>query len=117
MCKLPYCDQSNPCHYCKRQAERAKKKPIPPRSKKRAKIDAVYNARVKVWKQENPRCMARLEGCTGLTIDCHHIEPRTERNLLIEDNWLPVCTPCHRKITDGNYIEIGLSKSRNKKHK
>lgn len=114
MCKLHNCFPDNPCHYCKRQAERAKKKPIPKRTDKRAKIDRVYNARVKVWKVENPLCMARLDGCMRITTDCHHIEPRTEKNLLIEENWMPVCPPCHRRITDdsNNAIEKGLSKSR-----
>lgn len=107
------CTDTIICHWCAKKNK--PKKPIKPRSDKRAKLDAIYNARVKVWKLENPACMARLDGCTGKTTDCHHIEPRTERNLLIEDNWMPVCSPCHRKITDGNYIEVGLSKSRNKK--
>lgn len=117
MCKLYNCEPENPCHYCQRQAERAKKKPIKQRSDKRAKQETEYNKRVKTWKIENPVCMARLTGCNGKTTDCHHQSGRIGSKLLDESDWLPVCSPCHRKITDdsNNAIEIGLSKPRNKK--
>lgn len=59
--------------------------------------------------------MAQLKGCTGHTTDCHHQEGREGDKLLNEENWLPVCRPCHNYITEhsNEAIEKGLSERRN----
>lgn len=100
------------CHWCAKKNK--PKKPIKPRSDKRAKIDAIYNARVKVWKVENPLCMARLTGCNGKTTDCHHQSGRIGSKLLDESDWLPVCHVCHAQIETQPLMakEKKLSKSR-----
>jgi len=57
--------------------------------------DAEYNARVKVWKVENPKCKALVSpDCTGETRDCHHMKKRGDL-LMVEKYWLPVCGFCH----------------------
>ena len=128
MSGCPDCTPTKLCKWHKRRAEAKQPKPlrrtplkkkvykIKPRTDKRAKIDSKYNRRAVVWKKENPYCQAKLEGCTYYTVDCHHIEPRTEHNILIESNWMAVCRSCHDKIKVlpiDEAVEMGLSIRRN----
>lgn len=98
----------------KKWKEKQKPKPIAKRSKKRAAQEREYSKRVKKWKLENPICKANLSGCTGKTVDCHHMAGKIGNLLTDESNWLPVCRNCHNWITDNSKqaIELGLSKSR-----
>lgn len=130
MCKIANCTPENPCHYCRRQAEKAKPKPlkrtplkkkaykIPKQSKKRAKQIRKYSPEVKEWKEQNPYCKAKLSGCTTYTVDCHHMEGKENELLNKKESWLPVCRNCHNKIgvmPIEEQIEKGLSKSKHKK--
>lgn len=69
----------------------------------KAKRDRAYNARVRVWKVENPWCKAcwpifgRLPRPTS---DCHHMAGRSGPNLMDETTWLPTDRECHDWIGD-----------------
>lgn len=64
-------------------------------SDKQKEKNAEYNARVKEWKKENPKCKAMVDpDCTGKTRDCHHMKKRGDL-LMVEKYWLPVCGYCH----------------------
>lgn len=59
-----------------------------------------YNARVKEWKKENPKCKANCnEYCTKDTDDCQHLRGRGVY-LMDETTWMPVCRSCHTYIGD-----------------
>lgn len=78
----------------KAQAQEPRQKPKKVSDKQKEKNEA-YNARVKVWKVENPKCKAMVSpDCTGETRDCHHMKKRGEL-LMVEKYWLPVCGFCH----------------------
>ena len=84
---------------------------------KRKKYNKQYNRqrdpkyltfyRSKEWKitsraklqQAGYKCQAKLEGCTGLAVEVHHIKPiQTEEgwDLRLDwDNLEPLCTSCH----------------------
>lgn len=62
--------------------------------------DAEYNARVKVWKADNPKCKANCnQYCTKETDDCQHLRGRG-KYLMDESTWMPVCRSCHTYIGD-----------------
>jgi hypothetical protein len=88
-------------------------------SKERAKQLRAYSKRLKSWKREHPHCAAceRLaiwrpgRHVIRLTADCHHIRGRNGELLLDERWWLPVCSWCHRFITEHGRLarQLGLS--------
>lgn len=88
-------------------------KPIPKRSKKGQKEDRLYYKLAKKFKEDNPYCKARLDGCTNLTADVHHMKSRGV-NLNKVEYWLPLCRSCHNKITVDSAFAIreGFSYSR-----
>lgn len=127
MCKLYSC-HNNDCYDCKRKAERAKKQPlrrtplkkkvykIKRESDKRAKENRKYRIEVAEWKLNNPRCKARLKGCTGRTQHNHHKKGKEGRLLRIKKYWFPVCGNCHDIIGEmgiDEAIEGGFSERRN----
>lgn len=124
----PDCTPKKLCRWHERRKEAAKMKPIPRsplkkkdykikrESSKRAKQNRQYAKEVKPWKEENSECKARLPGCTGRTKHAHHMMGKENHLLLIKKYWLPVCPPCHDKITlmpIEQAIEQGLSLRRN----
>lgn len=94
----------------KQQIPKAKPKQI---SDKRKELNNEYFKLVDQFKRDNPRCAARLAGCTGATDDPHHKRGRGAY-LLDVTTWLPVCRNCHIWITDNSKeaMEKGLSESR-----
>lgn len=90
-----------------------KNTPIPKRSKKGIKEDRIYYKLAKKFKEDNPYCKAKLNGCTHLTTDVHHMKSRGI-NLNKIEYWLPLCRNCHNKITDDSAFAIreGFSISR-----
>lgn len=86
-------------------------------SKKRASQMNKYRRIAKAFKEANPYCQAKIEGCTVMTIDIHHMQGRGNERLLDVDNFLPVCRNCHNKIGTmpiDEQIELGLSKSKHR---
>lgn len=98
---------------CRREKKKKKLYKIRPFSKKRQKLNREYSTLRKRFLEERPLCEAKLEGCTGVATDVHHVEGRGN-NLLNVEKMKAVCRNCHRLITDNSKmaIEKGLSKSR-----
>ena len=69
-------------------------KPIKPRTSKRANQEAKCNRRVFQWKQENKFC----RNCGQPTQECHHRFGRKGLLLMLEKEWIPVCSNCHLEI-------------------
>lgn len=63
-------------------------------SDKRKEQNIEYFALVEQFKKDNPKCMARIDGCTRSTEDPHHSRGRGEY-LLDVSTWIPVCRNCH----------------------
>lgn len=83
----------------KEAAKLPRKKPNPQSDKMKERLKE-YNARVKVWKVENPQCKAKCnEYCTKDTDDCQHLRGRG-KYLMDESTWMPVCRSCHTYIGD-----------------
>ncbi|HEU4345892.1 MAG TPA: hypothetical protein VFU31_30440 [Candidatus Binatia bacterium] len=89
-----------------------RRRPVPRVSKATAKAKRAYNARVKVWLRENPRC----EACPKINpfparpaTQCHHKHGRGWRGelLMVESLWIPVCGTCHEWI--GGYKEKAIA--------
>ncbi len=89
------------------------RKPIAKQSAKRKKLDAAYSVLAKSFKQRHPHCMARLDGCTGITSDVHHMRGRNIY-LLDETEFLLVCRNCHSwiELHPAQAKELGFSKNR-----
>lgn len=113
--------RSNPkmCKECANKEKAPQKspkearKPIAKQSAKRKKLDAAYNVLAKSFKQRHPHCMARLEGCSGVTSDIHHMRGRNVY-LLDESEFLAVCRNCHNwiELHPAEAKELGFSKNR-----
>jgi hypothetical protein len=83
---------------------------ISAKSKKKAKEDREYNKGAGDWFEANPKCKARLEGCTDKTDDRHHVSGRGA-NTNDRGTWLPVCRSCHQMIHN-----VMSAKERRDKH-
>lgn len=77
--------------------------------KQRARNRA-YNARVKVWKLENPQCRAcRVLGeKVNPTEDCHHKRGKLGKLLMDERHWIPMCRMHHDWIRDNPNLARAL---------
>lgn len=121
----PFCDCGNPtegrtgkCASCNRLDRKAASvepsdngKPINQFSKKRAKIEQRYIARLRVWKRGKKCAASFAHDCSG-GITCHHMMGRGEQPhdewaaendiplTLDERFWLPVCLTAHRYIEE-----------------
>ena len=78
--------------------------PIKPKSDKKSIQDQLYTVlRNKFFQDDNNKsCKARLQGCSVLSTDVHHLysgSSRSEHYLNVKE-WLPVCRNCHKKIHD-----------------
>ena len=111
---LTYCETCAPLAEAERQAKRERKEEF-----RRKQYSKKYNARrdpkyltfyrSKAWKMTSKtklvevryKCEARLEGCTRLAVEVHHIKPiQTEEgwNERLEwSNLEAVCTACHNR--------------------
>jgi len=90
------------------------KKPLPPRSSKQVKLDALYSILRKSYMERYPFCLAKLPGCSINATDIHHKMGRTGKLYLDETEFLSVCRTCHGWIethpTEAKLLN--LSKSR-----
>ncbi len=89
--------------HARRKAERLAKipkkkvKPIKKFSKKTFAALKVYANEAEQWFKDNPKCKARLIGCTDNTDHRHHLSGRG-KNLNAKETFLPVCSSCHFQI-------------------
>lgn len=75
------------------------KKPLAPRSTKRAKQESEYSNKRKIFMLEHPMCQANISGlCTSQSTDVHHIKGRSGELLLEVSEWMSVCRACHTWI-------------------
>lgn len=89
---------------------------IKPVSDKQAKINKIYATMAPLFKTQNPYCMAKLPGCTGLTAHVHHLFSGASRSKYYLDTttWIGVCDWCHHLIHDvmgkDELVELGLKR-------
>ena len=75
------------------------KKPLAPRSAKRAKQESLYSSKRKMFMLAHPMCQANIPGlCTSNSTDIHHVKGRVGELLLDENYWMSVCRACHQWI-------------------
>ena len=92
------------CGFHARKAERKaleppkKKKAIKPRSEKRKAQEKEYGPKKAKQLEDHPYCQAKLIGCTGMALECHHAEGRIGDNYLKESSFISVCPACHFRI-------------------
>ena len=120
---VPYCSTCQPIAEAARAEKRARRE-----EHLRKKYNRTYNQRrnpeytafyhSKDWKATSKaklsaagwKCEARLEGCTGLAVEVHHIKPiRTDEGWALRLEWSnleAVCTACH----NGRHPEKGKRK-------
>jgi hypothetical protein len=93
-----------------------KQKPIKKFSAKMRIKVAEYSELRKEFLAQEPLCRAKLEGCTKIATDIHHMQGRG-KNLLNISTWAPVCRNCHRFIEENpkKAKELNFSQSRIKK--
>lgn len=115
----PFCSS---CNHANRKAERqaqkdaAKvKKPIKKVADKRAKELREYSKLRREYLDCHPACEVRE--CHNRSKEIHHMQTRTNDNLLNTDLFLAVCPSCHHRITvDSAWaIREGYSLPRNTK--
>ena len=86
------------CWFKKEQINQPKqKKPLKPKSDKRAVLDQLYSVSRQQFLSRNPFCNARLDGCTTHATDVHHKAGRSKKYLDVL-SWLAVCRSCHQWI-------------------
>lgn len=92
------------------------RKPINKVSNKRKKENSQYAKLCTGFKILNPKCMAKLPGCTVITADVHHLYSGSNRSkyYLVMSTWITVCSNCHHLIHDvlgkEELIQLGLKK-------
>lgn len=95
-----YCKECWSCQ-TRHSSKPTSKKPLAPRSKKRAKQEKEYSDKRKIFMSTHPMCQANISGlCTQQSTDVHHIISGSNRNTsFLDDNtWLSVCRACHSWI-------------------
>ena len=110
-CSIHYCEnlpeRNGICashNIAARKAERRsleplnKRKAINPRSEKRKAQEKEYSAIRTKQLEAHPYCQAKLIGCTGMALECHHAEGRIGYNYLKESSFISVCPACHFRI-------------------
>lgn len=104
-CKHPTCGDQ-----CRRPA----RKYIRQVSDKRMEQLKNYSGEVKAYKKKNNNCEVRLQGCSKLTTDVHHMKGRLGSNLMDQRYWIAVCRNCHRWIEEHpkSAKKLGFSSSR-----
>jgi 5-methylcytosine-specific restriction endonuclease McrA len=115
ICKNGHYVSGNVCKLCDDvvREERPKVRAIKKKSDKRAKAEPEYNEKRKKFLKENPRCQAKLEGCTGKTNDLHHRAGREGSNYTNEKTFMAVCRNCHDKV----HTVLSAKEAREKKLK
>lgn len=102
------------CRDCARRLQPPKR--IAPRGTKRIASDRIYFNRAYKFKQLHPICEVRLQGCSHITTDVHHLYSGMDRSkyMLDESTWLGVCRNCHTNLHDNfssdELVEMGLKR-------
>lgn len=111
--------RTNQCATCNaRDRKAARLKPadnngsINKRSEKGSKIDARYNAKLRIWKRGKV-CTATFKHDCSRDVTCHHMHGRSDNSyfdeyaeekgivLTLDDRfWKPLCSESHRIITN-----------------
>lgn len=83
-------------------------------SDRRAAELRIYAKLCPQFKKDNPVCQAKLGGCTGRTVDVHHMRGKENKRLNEVKYFLAVCRSCHDIIGDNNEMakELGFSINR-----
>lgn len=89
-------------------------KPIADKSAKRAALDKEYKALVKELLKQNNQCEVKAPGCTKIAQGMHHVQKRTEKNMLDVKNLVRACNHCNGYIEKHPLwaLEQGFSKSK-----
>lgn len=103
------------CWYKKEPINHPKQKqPLKGKSDKRNVLDQLYSKLRKEFLTKTPYCHAKLQGCSAIATDIHHLYSGKDRNkyYLQIDTWKAVCRNCHNYIHDHlsaeEAIELGL---------
>jgi len=70
------------------------KKPLPRKSAKQTKLDAVYKVARELYLKDHPMCQVHMTGCRGYSEEIHHSAGRGEY-LLDTTTFVAICRPCH----------------------
>lgn len=91
-----------------------KPKSISPVSKKRQVEMDEYSIKRNLFLIANPKCQAKLVGCTGNSTDIHHAAGRVGENYLNISKWKALCRNCHTFVEQNPEAakELGLSENR-----
>lgn len=77
-------------------------KPIKKISEKQKSIVSEYKIVRAEFLKSNPLCRARLEECTVIATDVHHLIGKSNREKYIDSRYfMPLCRSCHEKIERG----------------
>lgn len=98
-----------------KKSKPTKARPIPVRSSKRAKLDAVYSSMRVIFLTAHPMCHAHIDAkCTQKSSEVHHKCGRIGEFYLDTRYWLPTCHSCHVWIEKNveKSKEMGLSVDR-----
>jgi len=71
-------------------------KPIPKISVKQLDRIKQYSALNKKFREENPNCQIKHDGCTFTATETHHKKGRIGDRLLDVSTFLSVCASCHK---------------------
>lgn len=91
------------------------KKPIKKVSEGQKELNQLYSIVAKKFKEDNPICQAKLQGCTHNTTDCHHIVSRSDKSKMLDtSNFMALCSNCHRfaHLEPEKARELGMIKSK-----
>lgn len=91
-----------------------KAKPLPLRSPKRKKEEAIYLKMRLDFLNAHPMCEAHLQGCKTYASEVHHKAGRVGDLYLDQTEWLAVCRRCHQWIENHpeDAKELGFSITR-----
>lgn len=98
LCKLKDTGKGFCLHHAKYFAppkEKKKPKPIPKKSAKRKKDDAVYLKMVKKASEISNECEVKSPDCTGKMQGFNHKQKRSPNNLLKKENLERSCNACN----------------------
>lgn len=93
-CNHPTCGDT-----CRREVKEKKLYKIQPYSKSRQVVNRLYNARARIFRNNNPVCVINSPVCTKYTEGVHHRKGRG-KYLMDERFWMPACNRCNGYIED-----------------
>lgn len=86
------------CWYKKEPINHPKQKqPLKGKSDKRNVLDQLYSKLRKEFLTKNPYCQAKLQGCSAIATDVHHMKGRGVY-YLDQSTWIGLCRACHQYI-------------------